>query len=99
MKTRLSYTSPHLETVEERDEFMFYLTVGSVNMDYRSQSLNGEVMTVLSGARSLIGIIDFLLLAGLCEWPDTVDEMEELLEPRLRIGRIVIGNDGDAGFG
>lgn len=65
----------------ERDEMILYLTVGSVNMDYRSQVMNGEVMIVLSGLKSMVGAIDFILLAGLCEWMETPEQVDELLPP------------------
>ncbi|MCH7548362.1 MAG: hypothetical protein IH969_02300 [Candidatus Krumholzibacteriota bacterium] len=66
---------------EERDEMIIYLTIGSVNMDYRSQVMNGEVMIVLSGMKSLVGVIDFVLLAGLCEWMETPEEVDRLMPP------------------
>jgi hypothetical protein len=48
-------------------------------MDYRSQVMNGEVMVTIGGASGLVGAIDFLLLAGSCEWPSTPEEVDELL--------------------
>jgi len=66
---------------QERDEIVLYLTVGSANMDYRSQVMNAEVMTTLGGVKSLIGVMDFVLLTGLCEWPETPEEVDELLPP------------------
>jgi hypothetical protein len=68
-------------TPEERDQLLIYLTVGSVNMDYRSQVMNGEVMVTLSGTKALLGVMDFIMLAGLCEWPTTPEEVDELLPP------------------
>jgi hypothetical protein len=50
-------------------------------MDYRSQVMNGEVMVTIGGASGLVGVIDFVLLAGLCEWPATPEEVDELLPP------------------
>jgi hypothetical protein len=68
-------------TPRERDEIVMYLTVGSANMDYRSQVMNAEVMITLGGLKSLIGVMDFVVLAGLCEWPETPAEVDELLPP------------------
>jgi hypothetical protein len=66
---------------EEADQVILYLSVGSVNMDYRSMVMDGEVMILLSKWASLQGMIDFLLLAGLCEWPETTEELDTLLPP------------------
>jgi hypothetical protein len=76
---------------EEREAIMYFLTVGSVNMDYRSQCLDGEVMILLSSWRSLQGIIDFMLLAGLCEWLDTTDQLDALLTPPGGTTRTISG--------
>lgn len=68
------------ETPEaEREKFMAYLTVGSVNLDYRSMVLNAETMITVSGGQSLHGFVDFLLLPGLCEWVETTEELDALL--------------------
>ena len=66
---------------EEREELIYYFTVGSVNLDYRSMVLNAEVMVLVSGWQSMVGFVDFLLLPGLCEWVDTIDELDALLAP------------------
>jgi hypothetical protein len=50
-------------------------------MDYRSQVMNGEVMITVAGLRSLAGVIDFVFMAGLCEWPETQEELDQLLAP------------------
>jgi len=72
---------------EERDELIAYLTVGSVNMDYRSQVMNGEVMITVAGVKALNGVFDFVFLAGLCEWPETQEELDALLPPPSWLGR------------
>jgi len=66
---------------EERGTAISYLTVGSANMDYRSMTMNGEVMVTVSGIESLVGVIDFVLLSGLCEWPESPEEVDKLLPP------------------
>jgi hypothetical protein len=68
-------------TAEERSELICYLTIGSANMDYRSHALNGEVMCTIGGMRALAGVLDFVLLMGLCEWPDTPEQVDALLPP------------------
>jgi hypothetical protein len=64
-----------------RNALIAYVTLGSVNMDYRSQVMNGEVMVAIGGMRSLASVFDFLLLAGLCEWPDSPAQVDALLPP------------------
>jgi len=68
-------------TPEQRDQLVMYLTVGSCNMDYRSQVMNAEVMMTLAGTKSLVGVMDFVILAGLCEWPETPEDVDALLPP------------------
>jgi hypothetical protein len=57
-----------------------YLTVGSANMDYRSMVMDGEVLVTVTGWETIMGLIDFLLLPGLCEWIDWVDNIDRLNE-------------------
>jgi hypothetical protein len=38
-------------------------------------------MVTLVGWSALSGMLDFLMLAGLCEWPDTQAELDALLPP------------------
>ncbi len=68
-------------TPREREQLMYYFTVGSVNMDYRSMVMDGEVMTLVSHWQALYGFLDFLMLPGLCEWMDTPEELNEYLPP------------------
>ena len=78
-------------TPDERDEVVLYLTVGSVNMDYRSMVMDGEAMINMAGWQAINGMIDFLLLAGLCEWVDTVEELDALLPARSGFHRTISG--------
>jgi hypothetical protein len=68
-------------TPEERDQIIYYFTVGSVNLDYRSMVLNAETMIVVTSWSALNGFMDFLLLPGLCEWVDSQEELDALLPP------------------
>jgi len=65
----------------DRAREMAFFTVGSTNMDYRSMVMDGEVMVTLSGWNTLPGLIDFVLIAGLCDWVDTQEELDALLPP------------------
>ena len=58
-----------------------YLTVGSVNMDYRSMVMDGEAMTTMTGWQTLAGLVDFDILQGLTAWIDTQQQLDSLLPP------------------
>jgi hypothetical protein len=66
---------------KQREQLIYYLTVGSVNMDYRSMVMDGEVMILLAGWQSLHGFFDFLILPSLCTWVETPEELDALLPP------------------
>ena len=55
-----------------------FLTVGSHNQNTRSLVLDGEVAFVTASWRSLSGLMDFITIAGMCDWIDSVEELEEL---------------------
>jgi hypothetical protein len=76
---------------EERGELVYYFTVGSTNMDYRSMVMDGEVQVILGGWQALYGFLDFLLLPGLCEWVETTDELDALLPPPGGMTRSMAG--------
>ena len=65
----------------ERGREMAFFTIGSTNMDYRSMVMDGEVQVTLSGWNTLPGLIDFVMIAGLCDWVDTQEELDALLPP------------------
>ena len=70
---------------------IFYFTVGSTNMDYRSMVMDGEVQVTVSGWQSLYGFLDFLILPGLCEWVETPEELNALLPPASGMTRSMAG--------
>ena len=55
-----------------------YLAVGSHNQNHRSFVMDGEVAFVVSSWAALNGLMDFITLAGLSVWVDTLEELEEL---------------------
>ena len=65
----------------QRERVVLYLSVGSVNMDYRSMVMDGEVMILLSKWSSIQGLLDFMLLSGMCDWPETQEQLDALLPP------------------
>jgi len=68
-------------TPRERGELVYFFTVGSTNMDYRSMVMDGEVQVLVGGWQAIYGLIDFILLPGLCEWVETTEELDTLLPP------------------
>ncbi len=64
-----------------QEQWLAYLTVGSVNMDYRSMVMDGEVMITVSGWGAAVGLMDFMLLVGLCEWIEDQAGLDALLPP------------------
>ena len=76
---------------KEREELIYFFTVGSTNMDYRSMVMDGEVMVLVGGWQSLYGFMDFLLLPGLCEWVETTEELNSLLPAAGSITRALAG--------
>jgi hypothetical protein len=58
-----------------------YLTVGSLNKDYRSAVLDGETVYVLSGDWSLIGWPDFFAEWGYVTWVSSPEELEPYMPP------------------
>ncbi len=58
-----------------------YFTVGSTNMNYRSMVLDGEVEITVTGWDTLSGLVDFILIVGLTDWIEDLDELDALLPP------------------
>jgi hypothetical protein len=59
-------------------KYVLFLAVGSHNQNSRSLALDGEVAVVAAGWKALAGLPDFLTIAGLCTWIDSVEQLEEL---------------------
>jgi len=80
-------------TSEEKEKIVFYIAVGSHNMNYRSFMMDGEVMFLVSYFDALPGMLDFIGLTGLCKWPETREELNGLLPPysgtKRKIGRFI----------
>ena len=68
-------------TPEEREKAFMYLTVGSQNQDFRGMLMDGEVLYCVSGWGAMNGLLDFVMLMGLSEWPKTQEELDELIPP------------------
>ena len=55
-----------------------FFAIGSHNQNNRSMVLDGEVALVVGGWSALFGLPDFLVIVGLSEWIDDLDELEAL---------------------
>ena len=65
-------------TPAERARIAIFFAIGSHNQNTRSLVLDGEVALVVGGFSALFGLPDFLIIVGLSEWIDDLDELEEL---------------------
>jgi hypothetical protein len=81
----------HDLTPEQLEEMVYYFTVGSTNMDYRSMVMDGEVMVLVGGVQGLYGFLDFILVPGLCQWLETTEELDALLPPPSGLVRGMAG--------
>ncbi len=63
---------------EDRDHIGLFFAIGSHNQNNRSMALDGEVALVVAGWSALFGLPDFLVIVGLSEWIDDLDELEAL---------------------
>ncbi len=64
-----------------RSRMVTYLTVGSLNKDYRSAMLDGETVYALAGDWSLIGWPDFFAEWGFVTWVNSPEELAQVLPP------------------
>jgi hypothetical protein len=65
-------------TPETRARLAIFFSIGSHNQNTRSMVLDGEVALVVSGFSALFGLPDLLIISGLSEWIDDLDELETL---------------------
>jgi hypothetical protein len=80
-------------TPEEQSHIALFFAIGSHNQNNRSMALDGEVALVDAGWSALFGLPDFLVIAGLSEWIDDLDELESLFPSyrgiKRRISRVI----------
>jgi hypothetical protein len=81
--------NPVLEALPggHRSDWVFYLQLGSPNMDYRSMLLDGEVAALISDWTSLYAFFDFMLLVGQVEWVEDQAALDALIPPPGAVGR------------
>ena len=82
------YSRPFLESwwsslsSQEKEQILFYWTLGSHNQDYRSKIQDGEVLVLVSGIFAMTSYLDFFSLLSSTTWVESVEEVERLL-PRF----------------
>jgi hypothetical protein len=76
-------------TPEARARAATFFSIGSHNQNNRSMALDGEVAAVVAGWSALTGLPDFLVIVGLSEWIDDLDELEALFPSYTGIQRQV----------
>ena len=63
----------------ERKQAIFYLTAGSMNQNYRSQIMDGEVLFIISDVDAMIAFLDVVAMMSMVTWVESVEELEEIL--------------------
>lgn len=74
---------------DERARSIYYLQIGSYNMNDRSMLLDGEVLMTVSGPSALTGMLDFLTVAGLSRWVERQEEIDALIPPPSALHRLL----------
>ena len=81
-------------TEEEEHHFIYYLTIGSQNQDFRGKIMDGEVDLVVSGPRSIFALIDLFFMSGFITWVEDIQGLDELLPPesgwKQKVGRYIM---------
>jgi hypothetical protein len=71
----------------ERGGDVFYLVMGSQNMNDRSLLLDGEIVCLIAGTEALATLIDFVAIAARSTWVETNAELDALIprQPRDKV--------------
>jgi phosphatidylserine/phosphatidylglycerophosphate/cardiolipin synthase-like enzyme len=76
-------------TPEQRATVVYYLQIGSYNMNDRSMLLDGEVAMTVSGQAATTGMLDFLTIAGLSTWVERQEDIDAKLPPPSGLHRLL----------
>lgn len=63
------------------DSAAIFQAVGSQYKDPSSMLLDGEIKATVAGPKALIGLLKFVHLAGLSRFPESQQELEQLMPP------------------
>jgi hypothetical protein len=76
-------------TPEQRARVVFYMQIGSYNMNDRSMLLDGEVAMTVAGPAATTGMLDFLTIAGLSKWVDHQEQIDAMIPPPSALHRLL----------
>jgi hypothetical protein len=78
---------------KEKEEIVYYFSVGTQNMNYRSLMMDGEATYLVTYFDALVGVLDFVGMTGLCKWPESREELDEIIKPyggfQRKFGRFI----------
>ena len=74
---------------ERRAGIAWYLMVGSANQNNRSFMLDGEASVLLAGGSALQGLMDFIVLLGLCTWLESPEQLDQFIPPPGSFHRLI----------
>jgi hypothetical protein len=74
---------------DRRAGIVWYLMVGSANQNNRSLMLDGEASVLLSGGSALQGLMDFIVLLGLCTWLESPEQLDQFIPPPGSLHRLI----------
>jgi hypothetical protein len=78
---------------KEKEEIVYYFSVGTQNMNYRSLMMDAEATYLVTYFDALVGVLDFVGMTGLCKWPESREELDEILKPyggfQRKFGRFI----------
>jgi len=66
-----------------------YALAGSQNQDYRGMFMDGEMFALLTGAETLVPLVDLVFLVGTVTWVDDQPALDRLLPPVSEMQRRV----------
>jgi hypothetical protein len=76
---RLTAAYAPLVSPADREHALWYLLVGSHNQNYRSMSVDGEVLVAVAGPDAMVGLADFVIISGMTTWIDTPAKLDKCL--------------------
>jgi hypothetical protein len=73
-----------------------FAIVGSQNQDYRGMFMDGEVGVLITGAQSLVPLLDLVFLVGTATWVDDQATLDRMLPPPSELQRRIarVAKDG-----
>ena len=76
---RVNTRIAEMNTSEDIDRMVLYLTVGSHNQNYRGKFMDAEVLYVVGQRGAMLAYLDFLGMMCMTTWVESVEELNELM--------------------